>query len=80
MDTHFRTLGIAHLAYAVLILVPAIFAFSMLSGIGFIIADQEIMTILTTVGFFLTGFVTLLAIPGLLAGYGLIHLKSWSNF
>ena len=78
METHFRTLGIAHLVYAILILVPAIFVSSILSGIGLIAEDPEAMAILTTLGFFLSGFLFLLAIPGLLAGYGLVNQKSWA--
>jgi len=78
METHFRTLGIAHLVYAILILIPAIFIFTILSGIGFVVAEPNLMAILTTIGFFVSGYLTLLAIPGILAGYGLMNQKSWA--
>ena len=77
MEIHYRALGIAHLIYAILILIPALLVFSILSGIGFLAEDPEVIAILSTIGFFVSMFLILLAIPGLIAGFGCIQQKSW---
>jgi len=77
MEIHYRALGIAHLIYSILILIPALLVFSILSGIGFLAEDPEVIAILSTIGFFVSMFLILLAIPGLIAGFGCIQQKSW---
>ena len=77
IQDHFRTLGIAHIAYAVIMLVPAILVFTVLSGIGILSDDPHATAILTTIGFFIAVFLCVLAVPGIIAGLALLGQKTW---
>jgi hypothetical protein len=49
-----------------------------LTGIGVATGEAEAMTVLGVVGT-AVGLLTVLAIPGLLAGYGLLSRKPWAR-
>ena len=72
-----ETLGIAHIAYAVVMLLPAILIFTIFSGIGIFADDPHLAAVLTTVGFFIAIFLCVLAIPGIIAGLALLMQKTW---
>jgi hypothetical protein len=77
LDQHLRALGIAHLIYSCLLLIPAAIVFGVLTTVGMFADDHEVAKILPLIGTSVGAFLLILAIPGLLAGYGVLSNKSW---
>jgi hypothetical protein len=55
------------------------FVFVLLASIGAFVRDPEVLPILTIVGTWVALFMTVLALPGLLAGYGLLKRTNWGR-
>jgi hypothetical protein len=55
------------------------FVFILLTGIGMISQDRQAISILSTVAVLVAGFLAVLAVPGLVAGIGLLARKSWAR-
>ncbi|MEE8135016.1 MAG: hypothetical protein V3T56_08155 [Gemmatimonadales bacterium] len=79
MDNHVRTLGFLYLIYHAIALVIGILVFFLLSGIGIISGDLEAAGILGLIGVAIAVFMSLLAAPGLIAGFGLLARKNWGR-
>jgi hypothetical protein len=79
MKKHIELLGILHLVYSGLALAVAVFCFALMSGIGFLTHDALVMGILGTIGMVVCVLITVLAIPGIVAGIGLLKMKSWGR-
>lgn len=77
LDQHIRALGIAHIIYSCLLLIPAAIVFGVLTTVGVLVDDPEAAQILPIVGTGVGAFLLILAIPGLLAGYGVLSKRSW---
>jgi hypothetical protein len=77
IDQHIRALGIAHVIYSCLLLIPAAIVFAVLTTVGVFVDDPEAAQILPVVGTGVAIFLFALAIPGLLAGYGVLTKRSW---
>ena len=77
LNQHIRALGIAHIIYSCLLLLPAAIVFAVLTTVGVFVDDPEAAQILPVVGTGVAAFLVILAIPGLLAGYGVLSNKSW---
>ena len=77
IDQHIRALGIAHIIYSCLLLIPAAIVFGVLTTVGVFVDDPEAAQILPVVGTGVAIFLFVLAIPGLLAGYGVLTKRSW---
>jgi hypothetical protein len=79
MKKHIELLGILYLVYSGLALAVAAFCFMLMSGIGFLTRDAVAMGVLGTIGMIVCVFITVLAIPGIIAGIGLLKMKSWAR-
>ena len=77
IDQHIRALGTAHIIYSCLLLIPAAIVFGVLTTVGVFVDDPEAAQILPVVGTGVAIFLFVLAIPGLLAGYGVLTKRSW---
>ncbi len=77
INQHIRALGIAHIIYSCLLLIPAAIVFAVLTTVGMFVDDPEAAQILPVVGTGVGIFLFVLAVPGLLAGYGVLTGKSW---
>src|SRR5436190_8953224 len=55
------------------------FLFFLLAGIGIASRDTQAVTVLSTVGTSVGALLLLLAIPGIVAGIGLLMHKSWGR-
>ena len=77
LNQHIRALGIAHVVYSILLLVPAGIVFFALTSIGYFSDDPQAMAILTTIGTIVSVVLTMLAIPGIIAGMAVLYKKSW---
>jgi hypothetical protein len=61
------------------LLLMACFVFFLLSGIGVIARDPEAMKVLSVIGIGTGCFMFVLALPGIVAGVGLLMRKSWGR-
>lgn len=79
METHISILGWIYIIGNAFLLMMGGLAFLFFLGIGLFSGDMEAAGILMVVG--LTGmvFFVALAIPGIIAGYGLLKRKSWAR-
>lgn len=78
-QNHITVLGWVHVGFSLILVFLAVFALLFLSGIGIASQDTEAVRILSCVGMAGAVFLTGLAIPGLIAGYGLLHRRSWGR-
>ena len=86
MQTHVKVLGVLYLALSGCFLVMALFLLLALGGAAGIVgaaADTQdaaiAIPILGVTGAALGGLLGLLALPGLVAGYGLLQFKPWAR-
>ncbi len=79
MRKHLKYLAYLYVAAGVLGLLLAAFVFLVLVGAGLLSGEGESMAILTTIGFFVAIFFTVLAIPNLILAYGLLKRRSWAR-
>jgi hypothetical protein len=76
---HVTILGWLHLAAAALSILAGIFLFFLLGGIGLAVNDPHATPVLGIVGALVAGFLLLISLPGVLAGYGLLQRKPWGR-
>ena len=76
---HLKILGWLHLAAAGCAVIIGGFVFVVLNVIGIAIHDREATAILGIVGAAVAGFLVLLSLPGLFAGYGLLKRRPWAR-
>ena len=82
LEQHVPVLGWIHLVNGFLMIAIAVFVFILLAGIGAAVAVEDPMAprVLTTVGTAVGGFLSVLAVPGLVAGYGLLKRRPWARW
>ena len=78
LKSHLRTLGIAHIVYSSLLLVPGLIIFTILSGAGLLSGEWEAIAITSAISIFVTGLILFLTIPGIIAGIGLLQGRNWA--
>jgi len=79
MQFHLKVVGWLHIVNSAIVLVVGIFVFVLLSGIGLASGDSTAVGILSIVGISVGVLLLCLALPGFLAGYGLLTGRSWSR-
>jgi hypothetical protein len=79
LQLHITILGWIQIVSNAIFLVIGGFILILLSGIGFASGDPTATAILSVVGASVGILIMLLALPGLLAGYGLLTGKSWGR-
>jgi len=79
MRKHIQLLGVLHIVYHGFGLLIGIGLFVLLSAIGAITGDETAIGILSLIGFILGGLLSVLAIPGIIAGIGLLNARSWAR-
>jgi len=79
LQLHITILGWIQIVSGAVFLVVGGFVFLLLSGIGFASGDPTATAILSVVGTGVGILMMVLALPGLLAGYGLLTGKSWGR-
>jgi hypothetical protein len=79
LQLHVTILGWLLIAGHAILLLVGILGFLLLTGIGVASGDSQAMAILGVVGTVGGLFFAALAIPGLLAGYGLLTRKFWGR-
>lgn len=79
MKTHVTILGWLSIADGALTLLIGVLTFIFLTGIGFASGDLEALPILAILGTTTGMFLSLLALPSLLVGFGLLREKNWGR-
>lgn len=79
MEKHLVLLAALHLASGVVLLAVAVFVFVVVPGGGLVSRDPDAIAITTLVGISVATFLSLLALPGLAAGWGLLKRRRWSR-
>lgn len=79
MRQHVTLLGAFLIAHSALSLIIAMVLFVSIAGGGMLSGDATAMAITGTVAAVLAGFFILLALPGLIAGIGLLRRQSWAR-
>jgi len=76
---HVTILAWLHLAVAGLSVLIGLFIFLLLFGIGFAVHEAHARPVLFIVGAAVAGFLVLISLPGLFAGYGLLRHRPWGR-
>ena len=86
MAQHVKILGILHIIYSGLVVLVGLIVFLVLGGIAGIVGASDHSTdsltaipILGAIGSFVFILLLVLALPGLIGGFGLIQFKPWSR-
>jgi hypothetical protein len=79
MEQHVPILSwILIIGHAIFLAIGA-FVFVLLIGVGAVSGERDAMAILTIVAIGVAALMTLLALPGIAAGYGLLRHKQWGR-
>ena len=79
LQPHITILGWLYLIAHAVFLVLGVFVFLLLTGIGLASGDVTARSVLGIVGISVGLLLTIVALPGLAAGYGLLKRKSWAR-
>jgi|SRR5260221_7628511 len=79
MRDQVNILGWLFTAFGAIMILLAVLLFVVLAGSGAVSGDQRALFITGTVGAAIAIFVSALALPNLLTGWGLRHLRPWAR-
>jgi voltage-gated potassium channel Kch len=79
MEQHVPILGWVYIISNAFMALLGGFLLFFLTGIGVISGEAEAVAVLTLVGMFVSGVLVVLALPGMIAGYGLLRRKEWGR-
>jgi hypothetical protein len=79
LKLHVTILGWLYIVGNAIFLLIGAFVFMLLAGIGVASGDSQAMAILSVVGTVVGALLAVIAIPGLVAGYGLLARKAWGR-
>lgn len=78
-QTHVKVLGWLHIGVNLFLVAMGAIALLLLAGIGFATGDAVASRVLAIVGTVGAAFFFVLAVPGFVAGYGLLTHRSWGR-
>lgn len=79
MAQHLKILAILYLVSGGIFLLGAVAVATTLSGAGLLSGDWGAFAVLAGFGVFISAFLVLLGLPGLVVGWGLLKRRSWSR-
>jgi len=79
MQQHITILGWLYIVFGALGLVAAIITMLVLGGSGLISGDARSAALLSGIGLFVAVIISVLSLPSVIAGWGLLKRKSWSR-
>lgn len=79
MQKKIEIVAYLHIAYGALILLAAFMAFISIAGGGLLSGEAEAIFVTAGVGFAVSAFLALLALPSIFGGYGLLKRKEWAR-
>jgi hypothetical protein len=79
MDKHLTLLGSLFIAFHIMGLLVGILIMTVLSTIGFLTGDPEVMSLMSMIGLAVGMFLIVLSVPGIVAGVSLLMRKRWGR-
>jgi len=79
METNVKILGWLHIIFGILGAIIGALVLFVLLGTGLITGDREAMAILALVGTLVAVVLSLISLPGIITGVGLINFRSWAR-
>jgi len=79
MQQHITILGWLYIVFGALGLVAAIITMLVLGGSGLLSGDTRFAALLSGIGLFVAVIISVLSLPSIIAGWGLLKRKSWSR-
>lgn len=79
LDKHVTILGWLYIGLSIFTLFMGVMIFMVLLGAGLLSTDSEAMSVLAIVGVFVLGLMSVISVPGIIAGWGLLKRKSWAR-
>ena len=73
-----RLLGVLHLAYSALMVIPSIVILITFTSLGYLSQDPQAISVLTIVGSVISSILIILATPSLIVGIGLLNNRNWA--
>jgi len=84
MEQHVRVLAILNIVMGILGLLAAVIVLVAMGGVALIVGSDGdpdgamVGTMIGGIGALVSIFVAVLSVPGIIAGYGLLHHRSWA--
>jgi hypothetical protein len=79
MRKHVTVLGVLHIAFGSIFLMIAAIVFVSVLGGGLISQDRDAITVTMIVATVVAGGFTIVSLPGIIAGVGLLKFKNWAR-
>ena len=79
MEKHITLLGVFHIVYHALGLVVGIVMISLLTWVVHFVGEPEVSSILGMIMSILGFFLIIIAVPGIIAGVGLLKKRPWAR-
>lgn len=79
MQKHITILGACYIALGVIGLIIGALVATSLIGAGILSRDPQAMNVLSLIAMVVSGLFIVLAIPSLIAGFGLLRFRPWSR-
>ena len=79
MAQHVKILGWSFIIYHCLMLLLGLSLFFIIGGAGVLSGDRQAMLVTGAVGTFIAGIFIVLALPGLITGFGLLKFRPWAR-
>jgi len=78
-EKHITILGMLHIARGAIVLLLGVLGFGFFAGIGVLSGDETALGILGLIGTLAVVFMSVIAIPSILAGAGLLQRREWGR-
>jgi hypothetical protein len=79
VETNIKVLGWLYIVMGALGILAAILLLVMLMGIGVIANERDAMLVLSIVGISIGVLLSIISLPNIIAGAGLLRFKSWAR-
>ncbi len=80
LEQHVTVLGWLHIIGNLFFVLIGLFLFFFLRTIGAVSGDPQALVVLSVVGTFVGTLLTVLGLPGIVAGFGLLAHKEWARY
>ncbi len=79
MDTHIKIIGLINIVFGVLGLMAAGIVFLAVAGGGLLSGDSQAIMITSIVATSVSSVIAIFSIPEIIAGWGILKMKSWGR-
>ncbi len=79
MDTHIKVIGLINIVFGILGLIVAGIIFIAVAGGGLLSGDEEAILITSIVAISVSSVIAIFSIPEIIAGWGILKMKSWGR-